>query len=315
MYAHYGINYDPIDFKIWYSRCQRLSTTWTEEIKKSAQILANSTDRDIWICMSGGIDSEVVAKTFKDLGIPFRALIAQFPDKLNEHDIVYARRWCEYYDVEYKLFDFDMLDFIKQGHTKYLKDGLVSNNIFRYFCIEMLQCIEDMNGFGILGGKSVGLRLAQSIKGAEDNSTVYDNYDIGSLAPIEWCRKNNLKHSVFFYQTTSEIHQSYLNDPINQMLINNPYMLRSFSSNEAAKTLMMRSHFPLSVPRPKHHGFEKIMEIRETAQKNMAMYFGLDPVTENKRYKAVFYNDQISNPVSQVLEQLHYEQVNNTICP
>jgi hypothetical protein len=315
MRTHHGINYDPTEFKIWYSPCSREVGRWTEEIKTSAKLLANSTNRDIWICMSGGIDSEVVANTFKDLGIPFRALIAQFPDKLNEHDIVYARRWCENNKIEYKIFNFDMLDFIKHGHTKYLKEGLVSNNIFRYFCIELLQYIEDINGFGILGGKSVGLRLAQSVKGAEDNTTIYDNYDIGSLAPIEWCHKNNLKHCLFFYQSTSEIHQAYLNDPINQMLINNPYMLRSSSANEAAKILMMRSHFPLLVPRTKHHGFEKIAEIRETAQKNMANYFGLDSITENKRYKAVFYNDQISNPVSQVLEQLHYEQINNTICP
>ena len=309
MYAHYGINYNPTNFKIWYSHCQRAPTTWTEEIKKSAQMLASSTNRDIWICMSGGIDSEVVAKTFKDLGIPFRALIAQFPDKLNEHDIVYARRWCEHYNVEYKLIDFNMLDFIKHGHTKYLKDGLVSNNIFRYFCIEMLQCIEDMNGFGILGGKSVGLGLLQKDKDIIDpnNDPIYDSYDIGSLAPIEWCRKNNLNHCVFFYQTSSEIHKAYLNDPINQMLINNPYMLRASSANEAAKTLMMRSHFPFTVPRTKHHGFEKIMGIREEAQKNMARYFGLDPETDNKRFKFVFYNNHISIPIEQVLEQLHYE--------
>jgi hypothetical protein len=49
------------------------------------------------------------------------------------------------------------------------------------------------------------------------------------------------------------------------------------------------------------------MGIREEAQKNMARYFGLDPETDNKRFKFVFYNDHISIPIGHVLDQLHYE--------
>jgi hypothetical protein len=303
MFTHYGFHYNPTTFKIWYPPCSRTHSQWTEEIKASAIMLSQSVNKDIWICMSGGIDSETVARTFKDLKIPFKAFIAKFNDDLNKHDITYAQRWCEYHNIEYKLFDFNIINFLKVGYKEYISQNLVSNNVFRYFSIELLKQIENMNGFGILGGKSVGLNLLQLPETSSDFS-VHDSYDIGSLAPIEWCRKNNLNHCVFFYQTSPEIHKAYLDDPVNQLLIQHPYMLRSGSSNEAAKTLMMRSHFPIAVPRSKFHGFEKIMDLREETQIDMAQYFNLDTKTAGMRFKRVYYNNHITIPIGEVLKQL-----------
>ena len=306
MYKSFGINYDPVAFKIWYSPCVRKPLSWTEEIKIAAATIAESTNRTIWICMSGGIDSEAVARTYKNANIPFKALIAKFPDDLNIHDISYAISWCEKNKIEYKIFEFDMISFLKEGYKKYLNQNLLSNNAFRYYTIELLQYIEDMNGFGIFGGKSAGLDLEQKIYNEIDpnNDPVCDTYDIGSLAPLEWCRKNNLNHSVFFYQTTSEIHSAYLQDPVNQMLINNPYILKSGSIGVPAKTIMMRSHFPDTTPRIKYHGFEKIMDLRTATQQDIANYFGLDTDIANKRFKSLIKNNQLAITINEVRNQL-----------
>jgi len=306
MYKHFGINYNPTTFKIWYSPCTRIPLSWTEEIKIAARTIAESTNRDIWICMSGGIDSEVVARIFKNSNIPFKVLIAKFPNELNAHDISYAINWCNNNKIDYKIFDFDMISFLHKGYKQYLNDNLVSNNVFRYYTIELLKQIENMNGYGILGGKSAGLELQQKPLAEIDpnNDPVCDTYDIGSLAPVEWCRKNNLDHSVFFYQTTSEIHSAYLKDPINQLLINNPYILKSGSTGIPAKTMMMRSHFPDAIPRIKYHGFEKFMDLRSTTQIDMANYFGLDSNLSNKRFKSILTNNQITIPVNEVIKQL-----------
>jgi hypothetical protein len=309
MYKHFGINYDPDRFKIWYSPCERESMPWTEEIKIAADIIARSTNKDIWVCLSGGIDSEVVARTLKNNNIPFRALIARFPDDLNAHDIGYAIEYCETNGVDYKIFDFDMIKFLREGYKTYMNQNLVSNNVFRYYAIELLQQIENMNGYAILGGRSAGIELQQKrIADIDPNDDpVCDTYDIGSLAPLEWCRKNNLDHCVFFYQASSEIHAAYLKEPVNQLLINNPYMLRSGWAGIPAKTLIFRSHFPELKPRIKYHGFEKIIDLRISTQFEMARYFGLDADVQDKRFKNLETNNQIATPVSQVQQQLGLE--------
>jgi hypothetical protein len=275
--------------------------SWPEEIEKSAALVANRAKKDIVICMSGGVDSEIVATTFKKLGIPFKILIMKFENNYNAHDISWSRKWAENNSVPYEIVDFNIQNFMTTGYKKYLKEGLVSNNIFRYFVIEMLKIIEDKNGFGILGGKSVGLSLLQH---KLDDYTVYDQYDIGSLAPIEWIRRNDVDHCVFFYQSTPEIHKAYLNDPVNQFIINNPMYLRSMGSNEAFKTVMIRGLFPHMASRPKYHGFEKIYELRWQCQAEMAKYFELDTEVENKRFKYVYYNNMISINIDDVKKQL-----------
>jgi hypothetical protein len=309
MYKHFGINYDPDRFKIWYSPCERESLSWTEEIKIAADIIAQSTNKDIWVCMSGGVDSEIVARTLKNNNIPFRALIARFLDELNLHDIGFAIEYCQANNIDYKIIDFDIIEFLQQGYKTYMNQNLVSNNVFRYYAIELLQQIENMDGYAILGGKSAGLELQQKRIADIDlnNDPVCDTYDIGSLAPLEWCRKNNLDHSVFFYQTTSEIHHAYLKDPVSQLLINNPHMLRSGWTGMPAKTLMIRGHFPELKPRIKYHGFEKIMDLRRSTQVEMARYFGLDDNVQDKRFKNLFNNNQIAIPVSEVQQQLGLE--------
>ena len=47
------------------------------------------------ISLSGGIDSEVTAETFYQLGIPFRALIQRLFKGANDHDIIFAVKYCQ----------------------------------------------------------------------------------------------------------------------------------------------------------------------------------------------------------------------------
>ena len=54
---------------------------------------------NLYVAMSGGIDSEFVAKTFLELGIPFTPIIFKVED-LNELDIWWAFKWCRENKIE-----------------------------------------------------------------------------------------------------------------------------------------------------------------------------------------------------------------------
>jgi asparagine synthetase B (glutamine-hydrolysing) len=47
-----------------FSHCTRAPLSWMEELERSAVALAESTTRPIWICSSGGVDSETVCEVF-----------------------------------------------------------------------------------------------------------------------------------------------------------------------------------------------------------------------------------------------------------
>jgi hypothetical protein len=54
---------------------------------------------NLYVAMSGGIDSEYIAKTFLRLGLPFTPIIFKVDD-LNELDIWWAIRWCKDNNIE-----------------------------------------------------------------------------------------------------------------------------------------------------------------------------------------------------------------------
>ncbi len=54
---------------------------------------------NLFVAMSGGIDSEFVARTFLELGIPFTPIIFKVED-LNELDIWWAFKWCRENSLE-----------------------------------------------------------------------------------------------------------------------------------------------------------------------------------------------------------------------
>jgi hypothetical protein len=71
---------------------------WEQAAKNVAVDIA-SAHTNIYVAMSGGIDSEFVARTFLELGIPFTPIIFKVED-LNELDIWWAFKWCREKNIE-----------------------------------------------------------------------------------------------------------------------------------------------------------------------------------------------------------------------
>lgn len=65
---------------------------WEEAARNVATDISENYN-NLYVAMSGGIDSEFVARTFKELSIPFTPIIFKVED-LNELDIWWAFKWC-----------------------------------------------------------------------------------------------------------------------------------------------------------------------------------------------------------------------------
>ncbi len=70
--------------------------------------------------LSGGIDSEFVARVFLSANVNFKCTIIRFPENLNEHDIKFAINFCEKNSISYTIFDLDVIDFWKTKSEKYV---------------------------------------------------------------------------------------------------------------------------------------------------------------------------------------------------
>lgn len=92
------------------------------------------------ISMSGGIDSEVTAETFYQLGIPFRVLIQRLFKGANDYDIIFAVKYCQDRKIPFKVINLSLEqlkkeiipDAVKHGQFTHSYSQIALCNLFNY---------------------------------------------------------------------------------------------------------------------------------------------------------------------------------------
>jgi len=81
-----------------------------EQAAANVAIDISSNYKNIFIAMSGGIDSEYVAETFLKLNLPFTPVIFEL-ENLNYLDVWHAHRWCYYNNIKPEVIKFHLKDY------------------------------------------------------------------------------------------------------------------------------------------------------------------------------------------------------------
>lgn len=109
-----------LEQKFWvtYSPCEYKPASWRDECIKAAELIYEYSSDPIKVHLSGGIDSEVVARSFIEAGYPFTAVIWRYNNNLNEHDIYYAIRFCQKNNIKIEIVDVDIVKFLEKDIYK-----------------------------------------------------------------------------------------------------------------------------------------------------------------------------------------------------
>lgn len=119
-----------------------------EHHKREADLL----DKKIYVCMSGGLDSEITAMSFKLAGIDFVPFIVDYNGK-NSHDTSYATVWCLENNVKPIIHVLDIEKFWNLEMYEYANYSKVTSpQILTYHKIIDLVC-EQYNGYVVMGGE------------------------------------------------------------------------------------------------------------------------------------------------------------------
>lgn len=89
------------------------SDTWKYSIDAVNALLPNLGTRPA-VCLSGGIDSQVMVDCFIRAGVSFDVVIMRFPDNLNWHDIKTAIEFCDTRKLPYTFIDIDVIQFLSR---------------------------------------------------------------------------------------------------------------------------------------------------------------------------------------------------------
>ncbi len=210
-----------VDKNIFFSKVNN-STRETYYAFKEAEIAcsliyksAKKLGQEIFLCLSGGIDSEAMLISFLSAEVPFHPIIMRFNDNLNFFDIQTIISFCNRNRINYEIFDLNVLDFFESG--KYLRYG------------EIYQCQSPQ--------LAVHLHLCDYIKGCPVFSwqapVVFYSYNIKKKAVrysmglpnqlesvyMRYFVKNNKFGVPFFLLYTPELLKAFLSLPFLQKRI------------------------------------------------------------------------------------------------
>jgi len=265
---HFRFGYNHCDFNlrtsqndVWtvrYGRSERLPAGFAEECRIAARRIAALARGPIVVLFSGGVDSEVVVRSFVEAQIPVTAAIMKFAHGLNEHDISWAFQCCDRLGVKTSVYDLDLETF---WESQLLNYAAPTQCISPQLAATMW-LVDQIEGFPVLGsGECLLERSSQS----DPSWYLFEKEKIAAWYRHFLLRKRS--GAPGFFQFTPELMLSFTLDPFVQK------KLRSEScSSKEFKLEFYQQHFDV-VSRPKYTGFEKVQELDALYRKKLEQLF------------------------------------------
>jgi hypothetical protein len=201
--------------------------SYKDALYNNARIMRESFSEPFDVLLSGGIDSEVVVRTFKDLGIEHNTFIFRLENNYNVRDVNDAIDICQQINIPYKIIDFNLQKFFENDALYYFNNSFVprAGRLPRLKWIEYLDNIpvfcdgepywKRSNGDDYSKKSEWHLQLEEGAY----SSSIY-GHNIGRTVIGDW------------YEYTPEIILSHMQHPITQNLLDDqlPGKLGSWSS-------------------------------------------------------------------------------------
>jgi hypothetical protein len=271
-HINYSYTFDALDstpFRIKFNPISRELKSHKEEILETANHIANTVNGPIYLFSSGGIDSEIIGNMFLGLGRDFKVITLQLKDydNNNDHDTMYAKKWCNRNKVTQIFKEVNIGDFVEYQIPKYIDQGFKSQYIYRYLQIFMIDLAESLGGIAVLGGRESNFYKNENGESCLSNGVWFNT-------GLDYCSRFNKQHYPAFYLQNSEILASYFNLPLVNTMIETPgYFGRAVTGGNLEKILEYQRIFPEVEPRRKFTGYEQMAPLHLRTLEKLSKMF------------------------------------------
>lgn len=246
--------YSPHLFICNYGKAKYIPISFKDECINTARLLsqeAKTLGRVPTICLSGGLDSEVIVKSFLDAGEPFKLATFEFPNKLNEHEIAYTKMFCNEHQLETEYYPIDIASWIASAEAEKMFVETKAQYLPYVSHMKLISHIWENNGFPIVGeeGQLERLEGFWHYVEHEHDRTLYRYADL-----------HGIEGSMGFLQHTPEMLLAMFQDPLMEELGTRQNKLANillYTSREIKYRMYVRC-WPDLKPRTKMTGAERI---------------------------------------------------------
>lgn len=243
-YEKYKVQVGPIDLNHY------KTSNYQQEQQRTADLVLKDLGSDLVVMFSGGTDSEIVIRSFLEIGFKPRCLFIRFENGYNNSDYLMANEIAKTLDVELEVYNFDVIDFYKSGAAADLAAEIQCRQIAYltvYNAIKTLKCP------AVMGGEMLLRRLVPQVGESEWYYVFRENEDASAM---RFSQIYNIPLVNEWFSYTPEMIVYYLEHPGIQNLIENKYNYKTGSVS--SKNAILKDLMPQLVEKVKTHGYENL---------------------------------------------------------
>jgi hypothetical protein len=225
-------------------------SNYRQEQRRTADLIYKEYGKDFVVMFSGGTDSEIVIRSFLDIGVKPRCVFIRFKNNYNIEDYNIALKIGDQLGLEIERLDFDVIDFNRSGEATELA-GQIQCRQIAY--LSVYNCIKKLGLPAVMGGEMLLRRYVSPKKLSEWYYVFRENEDASAM---RFSLKYNIPLVNEWFSYTPEMMAYYLEHKQIQELVTNRNngKLGSVSSKNA----ILKSFIPEIVDKVKTHGYEKL---------------------------------------------------------
>ena len=217
--------------------------SYYEELFDNATLIRDTLVGPLDLLFSGGIDSEVILRVYRDLKIPINVYIFKYENNYNHREYNQAIKICEALNVKYNVIDFNVQKFFENDAYDIWSKCFANSSGW----LPHMKMTEYLDGIPIFGSGDPYWRK-------QDNGTWMFEIDEGAKFWTTYHVAVGREAICDWYEYSPEIIIAHMNLPKIDNLINNriPGKLSSFSH----KSIIHKDYWPDIDIRQKLVGFE-----------------------------------------------------------
>jgi hypothetical protein len=264
-------NFNDKDQQLWvdFGQAEYIPTSFKDECVRSARLIGKAADKPILLFLSGGIDSEVAARSFLEANIPFEVATTNIIHNgkiINEHDTIYATSFIKKFNLKAHTININFIDLANRYN--HIRD--TNNPEEPYYKITMGSLLRIMmleqfceNYFCITGNGDVVISTHRSYNQAgaiQYGLYVGRSFSCSALSADELSSRKSINAARFFCYTP-EILLAWILDPDIQHWIKYEKALmgpHGWMNIHTIKSFVLYKIWPEMEIRPKLIGFENI---------------------------------------------------------
>jgi len=275
-----------LELKTFYGKCNyEIGDLKTELIRAASSTLDHYPGLQPNIFFSGGIDSEMIVRSYLEIGANPEIFIAKYEDNINIHDVSYAVVVCELLGVKYNVIDFNLKNFY-DNDAELISDQSQIDEPRMLPHIKFTDCADGL----IIAGN-----YGASWKRLDNDYTTKGNWIKQDVERAIGCDKYNILHNksaiYCWWRWTPGLVLSYTKLNWFKDLTNDKF--EGKIGVNATKLLGFQEIYPDLIPRKKYTGFERIQPVITEFENYLS-----------KKNGGLIYRQEVDRTLSELTEEI-----------